>query len=510
MTKIKKLGKSQYPPSHSPSDFKAFGPVATKDGEFEGTKLADLACFKQDKIDTNKFYHAAVVQSKLTSEWFVFFSWGRVGGSQDFQFLPCSSEQEAQQEYEKQLHKKNDKRGIWEDHPTLGRILRAKPKKDVYLVSAKVNRSVSLPDAKNIGSQPPEKIKRKSSIIFDSEADKLLQDLNAGTIDYTRTSIVGGDIPSKEAINQAKQILDLATSINNGLKTEKQRLENKELYEISQLLYSKIPKKKSRYDEKEDWLLLPNNIVLWEDEIKAYESALEGADNTIENIQYSFTLLTLPFNSEKGKFVIDLFEKSTANKHSNFGKLKIRNIWEVERKSDSEKMKKYQLSLGKVKNDDKWVQWHPKPKNRPDVEDIDLYYNTFTTTLYHGSRSCNILSILDKSFLLPRRLSGVTKTGSLYGSGTYFASDRLKSMNYTSYSRGLYSHGSGGIKNRGAFLFITDVVLGKYYIPSYCQTNLPKGYHSFWAQSNKSGIMNDEMIIFNEEGRKIRYLLEIE
>ena len=64
----KKLGKSQYPTGHSENDFQAFGPVATKDGEFENTRLVDMACFKQDKVDSNKFYHAAVDRRRLCQQ----------------------------------------------------------------------------------------------------------------------------------------------------------------------------------------------------------------------------------------------------------------------------------------------------------------------------------------------------------------------------------------------------------------------------------------------------------
>lgn len=507
-TSSKKLGKSQYPPNHSPNDFSCYGPIATKDGEFEGTKLADLACFKQDKIDTNKFYHAAVVKSKLTDDWYVFFSWGRVGGKQDFQFQPCSSEQEAQQEYEKQLHKKNDKRGVWEEHPILGKILRAKPNKDVYLVSSKVNRSVSLPDAKNIGVEQSttEKIKRKSSIIFDSEADKLLQDLNAGTIDYTRTSIVGGDIPSQDAINQAKQILDVAVSINNGLKTQKQRLENKELYDLSQLLYSKIPKYKSRHAEKEDWMLLPNNIQKWQDDLDAFDNALQNTSFSNETRIYSFSLLTLPFNSDLGKFYKTFAEKSTRNRHSYVKNLKVKNIWKVERKSQFSDYQNKIIVGNKVEKPLHQV-------SRIDVNDDKLYQQSNTNLLFHGTKTVNVGGILEKSFILPNYKNNITITGAMFGSpAVYFADDIKKSIGYTSYHGSYWAGGSGGIKNRGAFIFICDVILGNIFIAprAHAYHNPPNNHHSIMGKAGYSGVQNNEFIVFDVNQCYIRALLEVE
>ena len=39
---IKKYGRKEWPPGLGPNDFKCFGPVATKDDDFDNVKLADL------------------------------------------------------------------------------------------------------------------------------------------------------------------------------------------------------------------------------------------------------------------------------------------------------------------------------------------------------------------------------------------------------------------------------------------------------------------------------------
>ena len=107
-----KLAKDNYPAAHTQDDFVCFSPAATKDGEFSGVMIADLGCFTQDGKDSNKFYHGAVVQSKKDSKWYTYFEWGRTGGSDTtFQFEPFSSKSDAADSFEKQLHKKNDKRG---------------------------------------------------------------------------------------------------------------------------------------------------------------------------------------------------------------------------------------------------------------------------------------------------------------------------------------------------------------------------------------------------------------
>src|SRR5687767_681355 len=95
-----KLAKDSFPGGASPEDFQCSGPPATRDGEFETTRICDMGCFTQDGKDSNKYYHGAVVQHKKTKKWYAYFEWGRTGAKNpSFQFVECSSEQEAAAEY---------------------------------------------------------------------------------------------------------------------------------------------------------------------------------------------------------------------------------------------------------------------------------------------------------------------------------------------------------------------------------------------------------------------------
>src|SRR5438105_6395714 len=95
-----KLDKDTYPEKASPSDFQCFGPPATKDGEFDAVKICDMGCFTQDGKDSNKYYHAAVVQNKNNKKWYTYFEWGRTGAAKpSFQFIECGTEAEACKEF---------------------------------------------------------------------------------------------------------------------------------------------------------------------------------------------------------------------------------------------------------------------------------------------------------------------------------------------------------------------------------------------------------------------------
>jgi predicted DNA-binding WGR domain protein len=144
-----KLGRSMFPAGTGPNDFKYSGPVATKDTEFAGTRLADMGCFQQEGVDSNKYYHVAIVTHKTTGKFYVYVEYGRVGASKpQFQFIECISEADAEKAYIDQCNSKNTKRGKW---VAIGGLNVYRPKvdskgqpEDLYCVRALASRSVGL------------------------------------------------------------------------------------------------------------------------------------------------------------------------------------------------------------------------------------------------------------------------------------------------------------------------------------------------------------------------------
>ena len=58
-------------------------------------------------------------------------------------------------------------------------------------------------------------------------------------------------------------------------------------------------------------------------------------------------------------------------------------------------------------------------------------------------------------------------------------------------------------------MFLSDVAMGKYYVPSGPSSNLPKkGYDSTFAKAHKSGVMNNEMIVYKLNQCNLTYLVE--
>ena len=131
--------------------------------------------------------------------------------------------------------------------------------------------------------------------------------------------------------------------------------------------------------------------------------------------------------------------------------------------------------------------------------------------LFHGSRTENFWSIVTNGLLINPD-SGVIRTGSMFGNGTYFAPLAKKSLGYTS---GGYWTGGDGTK----FLAIYKVATGKRYdIYSGSDTSLNKrvlqmkcpGAHCTWAHGGSTGgttLYNDEVIVYDEAQSTIEYLI---
>jgi poly [ADP-ribose] polymerase len=124
------------------------------------------------------------------------------------------------------------------------------------------------------------------------------------------------------------------------------------------------------------------------------------------------------------------------------------------------------------------------------------------TEVWHGTSIANVLSIM-KSGLKVSPPNTAAIAGKMFGNGIYGSQTSSKSMGYTF---GRWGQGS----NDTGYLFVLDFVMGRPYYPTtYGMTSLPSGYDSCWALPNKTGLHNDELIVYNESKFKIKYLLEV-
>ncbi len=542
-----KLDKKEYPAGTSPDDFKCHGPVATKDTEFAGCKLADMGCFQQEekgktkegdarKIDSNKYYHAAVVSAH--GKWYLYVEFGRVGNSPTFQFTPCATESEAQAAFEKQCKGKNTNRGMWEDVGGINMFV-PKPKKngdlnDLYSVRQLASRDTGLPDAHNLAADDGSvavtakpksngKSKKKAIRRCDSETSRLMRDLIGGTVQHARTTLVGGAVPAQSAINEGRDILQGAKKrlMKVGADVDAQ-VNDAQLKKLTYALYSRIPKIKPLNAAESSWILSANNIDLWDLEIDAFETALKTGNFEIEddgNDPMQGMPLDMSHLAKKddiAAFINTWWLKSTNNRYGGRTGFKIHNLWKVDRHGDDQVFQKSQATIAKemktVKDGDRALH---QDKKRPDIDTSQrrMYWDTNTASLFHGTRSVNVAGILRENFRFPSELVGVQTNGSNFGPGTYFADDFQKSTQYCSSSGSMYA-GDGGVSGRHSFMLLCDVILGTPHVIGSgggSTMTAPRGTHSVYGKGGMRGgyLANNEFIIYRHGRHKIRYLAEV-
>ncbi len=520
-----KLGRGTMPKGHSTDDFECFGPPATQDGNFSGTKIADMGCFTQDGKDSNKYYHGAVVKSKKSSEWFAYFEWGRTGASKaDFTFVACGDESEAQREYEKQLHSKNDKRGEW---TTIGnrKVLQAKAGEDCYLVRPLATRTTGLPDAKKIafndGAKKVAQVTNTSTVNlsvkpkWDEQTLKLMKDMNVGTIAYAKTAVQGGNIPTQAAIDESRDILTEARKRIKAVgNIEKDQLNDTELKKLTYTIYSRVPKIKRVGDE--NWILNSSNITVWDQDLDAFESALYAVDmGTGKDVDplagFNIDMRWIDPKSEQGKFILEWMPKASRNKHSDMrGGMKIHNIWAVRQNAHVDGWRKRikEIASDKFRISEKALH---QPKSRIDIDPLEAphYEKSNVSMMFHGTRSVNVPGILRENLRLPKTLVGVVITGAMFGGGLYWADDWKKSAGYTS-GNSRWGGGSGAVAGRHAFMFVADTAIGNPFVAPGPRgyTEPPKGHHCIFGKADVSQVMNNEFITFDRNQHQLRYLVE--
>ena len=141
-----------------------------------------------------------------------------------------------------------------------------------------------------------------------------------------------------------------------------------------------------------------------------------------------------------------------------------------------------------------------------DILDYNANFNQKLANVqevWHGSGQSNILSIL-KSGLTPSPPSTAAIAGKMFGNGTYGSKTSSKALGY---SLGRWGQGKGD----SGWLFVCDFVMGNAYYPTGSGgiRSVPSGYHSCWALPEKTGLHNDELIVYSDSQIKIKYLIEI-
>lgn len=277
----------------------------------------------------------------------------------------------------------------------------------------------------------------------------------------------------------AKKIL---AEIQSGFLNKKTSTESylKKLDEYLTLVPQKVPHQRGWGPTFfEDFTTFERQFDLLEQLESSIEAMLLQAKDelkvTIDEKPKVFAYSIKPVSDKKIIKSIEKYFSETSNRMHISSKLKLKSVYEVCNPDAENQYKIKSKKVGNVKH------------------------------LWHGTRACNLLSILKGGLIIPKsRDRNFTITGRMFGDGLYFSDQSTKALNY---SYGYW--GNGGYDNN-CFMFLCDVAMGREYTPHYSGDAKRAGYDSCFAKANVSGVKNNEMIVYNVDQAFLRYLCEFE
>ena len=211
--------------------------------------------------------------------------------------------------------------------------------------------------------------------------------------------------------------------------------------------------------------------------------------------------------SELFQWINSIVLGTRASNHRHLGKITVRNAWELNRNTEKSRFIKRAQEIAQECGKQN-IPSNLKPyMKRIDVssEDAELYKHANVLPLFHGTRTQNLTGIIKNGLLI--RPAGVVLCGSMYGNAIYKSSNSTKSINYTNIKSSYWAKGSSD----HAYLFLNDCALGSTKIASgsyqYTRRNILP-HHSVWAVGGKSGVLNDEMMLYDTNQHLMRYVIE--
>ena len=253
-----------------------------------------------------------------------------------------------------------------------------------------------------------------------------------------------------------------------------------------------------------------NKVAILEDELDTLLDAKSiGATLTSNSTYDQYKSLDTEFsfiehNDPRFGWLNKLIQDTKASNHRGLGNIVLLNAWDIQRGNERTRF----LVRAKQIADQCGRQVIPDQMGvvakRTDVYDKSLFEKANIIPLFHGTRSQNITGILKQGLLI--RPAGVVICGAMYGNAIYWGKS-TKSINYTNIRASYWASGN----DDRAFLFVGDCALGNQKIATgsgqYSKDNI-KPYHSVWAQGGRSGVINDEFMLYETNQHNLRYLLE--
>lgn len=464
-----------------------------------------------DIVNNNNKYYNLEVQVSKSGDARIYTVYGRVGGTAAKEYRVCTSQRQAEEESDK-IIKSKTKKGYVEV-----KLVKADVGSEVGKSKVEVSK-VSVDELQKVGIKVAAE---KDDSKLHPEIQSLVRTWFGVTQEFIELNLDTKKCPlgqlSIDQITKGKDILEEARKIVHSAK------DIVELNKLTNQYYSNIPHNFGYGRINADVLRLDDDQKIDKafDILDVFNDAKSVQNVISKKSAVDSQYLTLNAELEyldpsdpTWKWIDKMIHDTRANNHQSLGKLKTHKIYKLARNGEDKNFlataEKIAKQCGKHQPSETYAKL---VKERPDVPKAlqDLYARANISPGWHGTRRANMIGITTKGLLI--RPSGVVHAGSMYGDAIYFATNSTKSMNYCDVRGSYWASGT----NKTAYLFLADVAYGNYKMATgahfYTKQNISPN-HSVFARAGLSGVVNDEIMVYNATGPEqqhiLRYIIEFE
>ncbi len=294
----------------------------------------------------------------------------------------------------------------------------------------------------------------------------------------------------EHTIDQAQLILNRLYTYSSAPVSQRQR--NDDIAKYLTLIPQKVGARKGWDDDfvqsenlqkQQAFLTQLSDSIDWYKNKKTQAIASSNGSRKVQDI---FRMKLTKASKQEFDHVNEIFTKSKNSMHTDVKNAKLKAIYKLTDTEADIRFDKVAKEIGNVKE------------------------------LWHGTSGVNVLSLLSKGYIIPKATDGIKTQGAMFGSGVYTSDQSSKSLRY--------STGAWGSQKTGntSFMFLNEVAMGNEFRPSrwdstsYKQATTGRGkttgkaYNSISVKGGTCGVLNNEMIVWNLDQIKMKYLCEFE
>jgi len=440
-----------------------------------------ILCCGNIEGNNNKFYAIEIQKNPDSGEHRIFTHYGRINTSNVWDYRGPMSLAEAQKEFDKIVNKKLKGKNVKDPDGTMRR--------EKYELVDTPSPTVGSP---NIRGKTVQNVRSKDSAraIVEHSKSKFTPDIQRLLLQFaqenihqittmTSISVTANGLETalgpvtEEHVDKARGALtEIQKHLVNGVADPS----NKDVRLANNLYYSLIPHDFGRKITQTDWILDDSKLIQEFDILDQLAAAVQLGLNDQSDVSDQFNKLDTEIQLASPAIMAEMNKLvEGTKKHTHLGRWRVKNVYEIKINKERERFDKIGQKIGNVKE------------------------------YFHGSQNKNLLSISIGGLIIPPHNAGHV-TGRMFGDGIYGASSSTKSLNY---SVGGWSGQSNKFNN--AFLLRVKFAMGKTYEPnSSMYGGAPSGYNSVSAWARKTGLLNDEFIVYSLPQCTITHLIELE